>query len=192
MLRALSPEVVVLISQVVLGAVCLLSAARTLQVHRGASAGFLLHGLGSVVVCLLFPGQAEALSASTWIASVIGQPLLVFSFFWLSGDRSTANLVLSSALLLASISGYLTHEARCVAPYFTKAGATLSILVISLFTGNWYGLLGSLALGTEGLLSFLNASRILPFSTEIASNCVLSAAFLALETALRTHLCDTT
>lgn len=169
-----------LLSRSSLCAVCLFSALRTLQVHRGAAAGFLLFSLASVL-----PGP-PVVSSSLWAPSVIGLPLLVFSFFWLNGDHFTANLALMCALTLAACSRQLTHDTRLVAAHLTSAGATLSILVISVFTGNRYGLLGSLALGTWGVLTFLDAGEVTPFSTEVAADCMLGTTFLAFQMALRT------
>lgn len=159
-------------------AVCLFSAQRSLQVHRGASAGFLLFGLASILRLVWPPVDA------LWVPSVLGLPLLVFSFFWLNGDHLTANLTLTLALALAACSPQLTPDTRLLGAHLTSAGAPLAILVISVFTGNSYGLLGSLALGTWGALTFLDTGT--PFSTEGAADCMLGTACLALQMALRT------
>ncbi|KAM5158165.1 transmembrane protein 276 [Mantella aurantiaca] len=167
-----------------------------LRVHRGASAGFLLHSAASAIAvgCDLLweeledPGSLR--SSSLWVAGIISLPLLVFSFFWLNGDHSTANLVLGSALLLAISSGYLTQESKMVATYFSKAGATMAILMVSLCTGNSYGVLGSLALAAASLLSSLNAADIPPFPAEMIRNCVYGTSLLALHMALRTQISD--
>ncbi|XP_056409143.1 transmembrane protein 276 [Hyla sarda] len=182
-------DVVLLMSRSILCAVSFVSAFRTLQVHRGASAGFLLHGLSSVlgVVCLLLPGLSVDCSR-LWVSSIIGLPLLVFSFFWLNGDHFTANLALMCALLLAACSPQLTYDTRLVGMHLTHAGASLSILVISVFTGNRTGLLGSLALGTWGLISFLDTGRVKPLCIQVGADCALGAAILAFQMALKTPL----
>ncbi|XP_040211061.1 uncharacterized protein LOC120941600 isoform X2 [Rana temporaria] len=183
------PESGVVASYLCLSGVCLYSALRTLQVHRGAAAGFLLHATASAITIgcdLLWKEDPDSLRCSSyWIASVLGLPFLVFSFFWLNGDQLTANLVLGSALLLTMAYGYLTQESQMVAPYFTRAGATLAILMISVFTGNRYGVLGSLALATSSLMSFLKAADIPPFQGKIIQNYVLSMSILLLHMALR-------
>ncbi|KAM3929283.1 transmembrane protein 276 [Leptodactylus fuscus] len=180
-------DVTLLLSRSSLCAVSHFSALRTLQVHRGASAGFLLHGLAALfsIVCLLFPGHSVD-SSGLWISNIIGLPLLVFSFFWLNGDHFTANLTLVCALLLATTYQQLSPDTRLVATHLMNAGASLSILVISVFTMSRYGLLGSLALGLWGVLCFMDAGRVTPFSTEVAADCVLGTAFLAFQMALRT------
>ncbi|XP_066434247.1 transmembrane protein 276 [Eleutherodactylus coqui] len=183
--------VALLLSRSSLCVVSLFSALRTLQVHRGASAGFLLHALASVlgIVSLLHHGHLVD-SSSLWVSSIIGLPLLVFSFFWLNGDHFTANLALMCALLLATCSEKLTSDTRLVASHLSNAGASLSILVISVFTGNRYGLLGSLALGTWGILNFLDAERTTLLSMAIAADCMLGTTLLAFQMALMTPLCE--
>nr|DBA23945.1 TPA: hypothetical protein GDO54_011656 [Pyxicephalus adspersus] len=188
-----APEVGLVASHLTLSSVCLYSAVRTLQVHRGASAGFLLHALASLIAIgcdLLWQDAGSLRSSSLWIADVLGLPLLVFSLFWLNGDHFTANLVLGSALLLATSSGYLSQETQMVVTYFTRAEATLAILVISVFTGNSYGVLSSLALATASLMSFPNAIEIPPFPAEMIQNCVYGTSFLVLHMALRTQISD--
>ncbi|XP_018416424.1 PREDICTED: uncharacterized protein LOC108790615 [Nanorana parkeri] len=191
-----APELGLVASHLSLSAVCLYSAVRTLQVHRGASAGFLLHAAASAIAigCDLLweetEGPSSLHSSSLWVAGIIGLPLLVFSFFWPNGDHLTANLVLGSALLLATFSGYLSQEAQMVASYFTRAGATLAILMISVFTGNSYGVLGSLALAAASFPFFLNAAEIPHFPAEMIRNCVYSVSFLMLHMALRTQISD--
>ncbi|KAM8966337.1 transmembrane protein 276 [Pelodytes ibericus] len=173
-------------SYVVLSVVCLSSAVRMLQVHRAAAAGFLLHGLGSAYLLIASSLQAAdpIPSSSMWQATITGLPLLAFTFFWMNGDQSTANLLLACGLLLATVSDSLTQESRCLAALSSTAATSLSILVLSVFTGSWYGLVGSVALGTVGLLQ---AERILIYSKELASNYGQAAAFLALELALRNN-----
>ncbi|XP_068094280.1 transmembrane protein 276 [Hyperolius riggenbachi] len=189
-----SLEVVEYASHVTLSTVCLFSALRMLEVHRGASAGFLLlavASMSSVTSCFLYDQSLTSVRLSNlWVTSIIGLPLLVFAFFWTNGDHLTANVILGSALLLASCSAHLSAQTKMAAIYLTNAGASLGMLMISVFTGNAYGVLGSLALGTGGLLSFLNDGRILPFSTDLVSDCVYGTSFLALQMALRSQTCE--
>ncbi|MEE6518713.1 hypothetical protein FKM82_029877 [Ascaphus truei] len=177
-------------------AVSLFAAGRTLQVHRAAAAGFLLQGLASAfgTACFLLPALHSdidtLLHSGIWTAAVIGLPLLAFAFFWLNGDHSTANVILGTALLLAAGSGYLTRESRGMAAHAANAAASLSIVVVSIFTGNGYGIMGSVVLGTVGLMSSLKAERILLLPKVVACNYVVAAAFLAFACALRSHHCD--
>lgn len=191
-----APDLGLMASHLSLSSVCLYSAVRTLQVHRGASAGFLLYAAASAITItwdLLWEDMKDPSflpSSNLWVAGIIGLPLLVFSFFWLNGDHLTANLVLGSALLLAAWSGYLTQETQMVASHFTRAGAILVILMISVFTGNSYGVLGILALAAASLPSFLNAAETPPLPAEMIRNCVYSVSFLMLHMALRTQVTD--
>ncbi|KAM4689304.1 transmembrane protein 276 [Discoglossus pictus] len=183
-----STDVSVVLSHLVLFVGCLFSATHTLQVHRGAAAGFLLHGVTSMA-CFLFPALQEDhdtdLNAGTWVATMIGLPLLAFIFFWLHGDRSTANMMLGSGILLAAASGHMTADNRYMATHLVTAASSLSILIISIFTANWFGIMGGLALSTVGLLSSMKVENLVLLPKVVASNYVLTAALLSCNFALQ-------
>ncbi|XP_063306996.1 transmembrane protein 276 [Pelobates fuscus] len=178
-----------IVSRVLLCAVCLFSTVRTYQVHRAAAAGFLIHGVGSAYLLCVSSLTAEDgfRNLSTWSAIVTSVPLLAFAFFWLSGDQSTANMLLSAGILGAAALDSLNQEGRFMVSICIMAAASLSILVLSIFTGNWHGVLGSIALGTVALFK---AERITIFHKEVASNYGLTAAFLAFDLALRSQQWD--
>ncbi|XP_074842612.1 transmembrane protein 276 [Carettochelys insculpta] len=175
--------------------VCLIAAVRTLQINRGAAAGFLLQALVSFVGSAGFfctplglPVAVDSQSA-TWVSTVIGFPLLAFGFHWLNGDHSTANILLGGALLLAMGSGYFTEESRAMLAQSVAVVASITILILSLFTMDFCGLLGSLALSTAGVLLGVKAERLLMLRKEAVLSCLLAAGNLACQWALqRQHL----
>ncbi|KAE8594445.1 hypothetical protein XENTR_v10019645 [Xenopus tropicalis] len=175
-------------------AVCLWATARTFQEHRGAAAGFFLQSLASA--CFLAPTLLHSdgdsfLSSGTWSATTIGLPLLAFGFFWINGDHFTANMILSVALLLSTSFDYMTQEGRTFAAHASYVVSSLGILMVSIFTGNGYGVFGSLGLGTAGLLFSLKAEKILFLPLEVAMNAIRAASFLSFSVALRNHQSDT-
>ncbi|OCT73553.1 hypothetical protein XELAEV_18036532mg [Xenopus laevis] len=187
----------VVFSNISVSAVCLWAACHSFQEHRGAAAGFFLQGLASILAsgCFLAPTLLHSdddsfLSSASWSATTIGLPLLAFSFFWINGDHSTANMILSAALLLSASWDYMTPESRTFAAHASYVVSSLGILMVSIFTGNGYGVLGSLGLGTAGLLSSLKAEKILPVPLELTMNCLHATSFLSFSVALRNHQSD--
>ncbi|KAM4705789.1 transmembrane protein 276 [Rhinophrynus dorsalis] len=209
-MAAAHTDCALVLSHISLCIVSLLSAVRTFQVHRASASGFLIHGLNSAlhISAFLLQGLTSVLPTSgslpplpytgndpfqisgNWAATVIGLPLLAFAFFWLNGDQSSANVLLGAALLLAAGSGYMTMESQRLAACTASAAASLSILVVSIFTGSGYGVLGSLGLGIVELLSSVKAEKMMFLRPEVASNCVLATGFLALQISLRNHESD--
>uniref|UniRef100_A0A8D2ITX3 Uncharacterized protein n=1 Tax=Varanus komodoensis TaxID=61221 RepID=A0A8D2ITX3_VARKO len=128
------------LSSLLLCAVCLVSSIQTVQINRGAAAGFLLQALVPLMKMatgLTTPLGLGAASApeppeAGWVSPVVGLPLLAFGFHWLNGDRSTGKAV-------------ATHSVTLV--------AAVTILIVSVFTSNAYGVLGSLLVGAAGLLA---------------------------------------
>ncbi|XP_077349988.1 transmembrane protein 276-like [Lithobates pipiens] len=183
------PELGLVASYLCLGGVCLYSALHTLQVHRGAAAGFLLPAMASAITIgcdLLWKEDPDSVCCSSlWIASVVGLPFFVFSFFWLNGDQLMFSLVVGSSMLLSMGYGCLTEESQMMAPCFTSAEAILSILMLSVLAGNRYGVLGSLVMGNWYLMCFLKAADIPPFPGKMIQNFVLSISILQLHRALR-------
>ncbi|KAF7237197.1 Ras-like protein family member 11B, partial [Varanus komodoensis] len=56
-------------------------------------------------------------------------------------------------LLLAGAWGSLTDEGKAVATHSVTLVAAVTILIVSVFTSNAYGVLGSLLVGAAGLLA---------------------------------------
>ncbi|CAM5107426.1 unnamed protein product [Natator depressus] len=177
-------------------AVCLCSAVRTFQINRGAAAGFLLQALAALVGAVGFFWTPLGLTlaadsqSGTWVSTVIGLPLLAFGFHWLNGDHSTANILLGGALLLATGLEYLTEEGRAMVAQSVTVVASITILILSIFTMNFYGILGSLVLSTAGLLSGVKVERLLVLRKEAILSCLLAAGNLAFQWALRTQHLD--
>ncbi|XP_067416218.1 transmembrane protein 276 [Emydura macquarii macquarii] len=184
------------LSSVGLCAVCLSSAVRTFQINRGAAAGFFLQALAALVGAVGFFWTPLGLSlaadsqSSSWVSTVIGLPLLAFGFHWLNGDHSTANILLGGALLLATGLEYFTEEGRAMVAQSVTLVASITILIISIFTMNFYGMLGSLVLSVAGLLSGVQAERLLMLRKEAVLSCLLAAGNLAFQWALRTQHVD--
>ncbi|XP_014383036.1 cysteine and histidine-rich protein 1 [Alligator sinensis] len=181
------------LSNAVLCVVSLSSAVRTSEVNRGAAAGFLLQALAALLGAAgaLWPSLGLSLEAdsppNSWVSTVVGLPLVAFGFHWLNGDHSTANLLLGGALLLAAGSGYLTEEGRTVVARSVALVTAITILILSVFTTNACGMLGSLALGAAGLLSGAGLDGLPLLAEEDAVCYLLAAGSLALQQALRTQ-----
>ncbi|KAJ7338240.1 hypothetical protein JRQ81_010959 [Phrynocephalus forsythii] len=155
-------EVAGVLSNLLLCAVCLASAVQTFQINRGAAAGFLLQALismveaGTLLATHLGLGAEWAKSPAqdvAWVSTVAGLPLLVFGFHWLHGDCSTANTLLAGALLLTGGWGSFTEEGKVLVAHSVSAVASITILIVSVFTGNPWGIVGSLLVGFSGLLT---------------------------------------
>ncbi|XP_074119774.1 transmembrane protein 276 isoform X1 [Sminthopsis crassicaudata] len=151
------------LSYFVLGVVSLHSAVHTARVNRGAAAGFLLQALAAAAA--LAPGPQPDINnqMGTWVATVIGLPLLAFDFHWVNGDRSTANLLLGGGMVLAVTGDYLGTETKAVAGQAVALVAAVTILIVSVFTVNTYGMGGGVALGAAGLMSRLEEETLLLF-----------------------------
>ncbi|TFJ97949.1 protein spinster-like protein 1 [Platysternon megacephalum] len=179
-----------------LGAVCLSSAVRTFQINRGAAAGFLLQALAALVggVGFFWTPLGLTLAADsqsgTWVSTVVGLPLLAFGFHWLNGDHSTANILLGGALLLAAGLEYFTEEGRAMVAQSVTVVASITVLILSIFTMNFYGILGSLVLSTAGLLSGVKVETLLMLRKEAVLSCLLAAGNLAFQWAFRTQHLD--
>ncbi|KAH0617344.1 hypothetical protein JD844_015398 [Phrynosoma platyrhinos] len=122
-----------------------------------------------------------------WVSTVVGLPLLAFGFHWLNGDCSTANILLGGALLLAGGWNYFTEEGQAMVSHSATAVASITILIISVFTGNAYGVAGSLLVGTAGLLAGTKLRHLLILPKKEALRCLMAAANLALRWALQTQ-----
>lgn len=127
------------------------AASLYLQINRGAAAGFLLQAL---LETLPFEPRWQGARPPdlTWPCTVVGLPLLAFGFHWLNGDCFTANILLGGALVLAGGWGYFTEEGKAVAVHSVVSVVTITIFIVSVFTGSAYGMVGSLLLGAAGLL----------------------------------------
>ncbi|XP_030076023.1 transmembrane protein 276 isoform X2 [Microcaecilia unicolor] len=189
-------ELSVIVSHILLFIVSLGATKGTYQVNRGAAAGFLLQALTSVLrsaYCLFNPvglNLEDLLPAASWIFTVIGLPLLAFGFHWLSGDHSTANTILGGGVLLAAGFEYFTEDGRTMMAYAVIATTSVSILIVSIFTGNAYGILGSMALSAAGLLSTVKTEALLVLRKEAALDCVLAAGTLAFQRSLKIQYLD--
>ncbi|KAG8430804.1 hypothetical protein GDO86_019980 [Hymenochirus boettgeri] len=184
--------VITAMSRILLCASCFWSAARTFQEHRGASAGFLLQGVASILYTtnFLMPTlhtKDESYSTDSWGVPTIGFPLLAFSFFWMNGDHATANMVLGATVLLSAGSGLMTQDGRLLAAHASCILAILGILIVSIFTGNIYGITGSFGLGTASFLSIVKAENIIYVPGEVASNYIQAASILSCALALGNH-----
>ncbi|XP_062987446.1 transmembrane protein 276 [Elgaria multicarinata webbii] len=184
-----------LLSNLLLCAVCLGSSMQTLQIHRGAAAGFLLQALVALLETAVLLAAALGLGSApaarppdaAWVSTVVGLPLLVFAFHWLSGDCSTANILLGGALLLAGGWDYFTEEGKAMAAHSITMVASITILIISVFTGNAYGVLGGLLVGTAGLLAGSQLQLLLALSKRDVRHGLMAAANLTLRWALQTQ-----
>ncbi|OCT71162.1 hypothetical protein XELAEV_18038068mg [Xenopus laevis] len=178
----------------------------SMQEHRGATAGFFLQSLASILAsgCSLAPTLLHShgdsfLSSASWSragtrgrhvpraqsATTVGLPLLAFGFFWINGDQSTANMILSAALLLTASWDFMSQEGRTIAANASYVVSSLAILMVSIFTGNGYGVVGSLGLGTAGLLSSVKAEKVLFVPPEVTMNCLQAASFFSFSVALK-------
>lgn len=122
-----------------------------------------------------------------WASTVVGLPLLAFGFHWLNGDCSTANVLLGGALLLAGGSGSFSEEGKALVAQSVTAVASITILIVSIFTGNTCGILGGLLVGTAGLLAGSNLQRLLAVGKGDLLHSLMAAASLTLQQALHTQ-----
>lgn len=182
-----------LLSSILLCAACLSSAIRTFQINRGAAAGFLLQSLVPLMeVATLLPASLGLnwdmrSPEDTWASTVVGLPLLAFGFHWLNGDCSTANVLLGAALLLAGGSGYFSEEGKALVAQSISTVASITILIVSIFTGNVFGILGSLLVGTAGLLTGNKLQHLLILRKRGLLHYLMAAANFTLQQALRTQ-----
>ncbi|XP_069477895.1 transmembrane protein 276 isoform X2 [Ambystoma mexicanum] len=173
-------------------AVALYSAVYTFQVNRGAAAGFFLQAITSAVgaACFLLAPlglHLESLVVSgAWMSSVIGRPLLAFGFHWLHGDHSTANGTLVCGLLLAAGFHSFTAASRQMVAHSVTLAASISTLIISILVGNCYGILGSVTVGTTGLIPTMKADQLLLLWKDDVLNYALLVGMLAFQKAFRT------
>ncbi|XP_066482518.1 transmembrane protein 276 [Tiliqua scincoides] len=182
-----------LLSGALLCAVCLGSAVRTVQINRGAAAGFLLQALVPLIeAAVLLPAPLGLIWGArspedSWTSTVVGLSLLAFGFHWLNGDCSTANVLLGGALLLAAGSGYFSEEGKALVAHSVTTVASITILIVSAFTGNMCGILGSLLVGTAGLLTGNKLQYLLTLRKRDLLHYLMAAANLTLQWALRTQ-----
>ncbi|XP_061463135.1 transmembrane protein 276 isoform X2 [Rhineura floridana] len=186
-------EVAALLTNLLLCGVCLGSAAQTFQINRGAAAGFLLQAVVPLLdTAALLPAplglsleSARCCPDDAWVCTVVGLPLLAFGFHWLNGDCSTANVLLGGALLLAGGSDYYSEEGRAMVAHSVRSVASITILIVSVFTGNAYGIVGSLLLGMAELLVETQLQQLLVLRKGDALCGLMAAANLALRWALQ-------
>lgn len=122
---------------------------------------------------------------SSWVSPVVGLSLLAFAFHWLNGDCCTANVLLGGALLVAASSDYLRKEGQAVVAHSMTMVASITILIVSIFTGNAYGISGSLLAGTAGLLAGTKLQRLLMLQKRDVLRCLMAAANLTWRWALQ-------
>ncbi|XP_054841614.1 transmembrane protein 276 [Eublepharis macularius] len=177
-------------SNLLLCVVCLSSGLQTFQIHRGAGAGFLLQAVAPLVETaapFTAPLGSDLDSGpldSTWFSAVVGLPLLAFAFHWLNGDHSTANILLGGALLLAAGSDF-SGGGKAVMAHSIAMVASITILILSIFTGNGYGIIGSLLVGAAGLLEGTDLQRLLMLRKRDVVRCLMAGANLTLQWALQ-------
>uniref|UniRef100_A0A8D0BIU1 Transmembrane protein 276 n=1 Tax=Salvator merianae TaxID=96440 RepID=A0A8D0BIU1_SALMN len=184
-------EVSGVFSNLLLCAVCLGSAAQTFQISRAAAAGFLLQALGPLMdswhplaAPLGLTWERGGPPDDGWVSTVVALPLLAFGFHWLNGDCCTANVLLGSSVLLAGSSGYFTEEGKDMVVHSATTVAAITILIVSIFTGNACGIAGSLLVGAAGLLSGVK------WEQPLALRCLMAAGNLALRWALQVQDLD--
>ncbi|XP_074059131.1 transmembrane protein 276 [Macrotis lagotis] len=176
------------LSYLVLGVVSLHSAVHSARVNRGAAAGFLLQALAAAAALVPGPQTDTSNQMGTWVATVIGLPLLAFDFHWVNGDRSTANLLLGGGMVLAMAGDYLGTETRAVAGQAVALVAAVTILIVSVFTVNTYGMGSGVALGAASLMSRLEDETLLLFlQKEDACRWTLAVGSWAYRWALHTQ-----
>lgn len=175
------------LSHLALGAVSLHAAVSTAQASRGAAAGFLLQALAAAAVLALGLGSDEDGPAGSWVATVIGLPLLAFDFHWVNGDRCSANLLLGGGMVLALAGDHLGAEGRSVAGQAVVLVVAVTILIVAVFTTNAYGMWGGALLGAAGLLSRLEEERWLLLPKEDLCRWALAAGSWAYHRALHTQ-----
>ncbi|XP_056678872.1 transmembrane protein 276 [Monodelphis domestica] len=175
------------LSYLVLGIVSLHSAVHTTRVNRGAAAGFLLQALAAAAALVSGPQPDTNNQMATWVATVIGLPLLAFDFHWVNGDCSTANLLLGAGMVLAIAGDFLDTETQAVAGQAVALVAAVTILIVSVFTVNTYGVGGGMALGAASLMSRLEEETLLFFQKEDACRWALALGSWAYRWALHTQ-----
>ncbi|XP_070604563.1 transmembrane protein 276 [Erythrolamprus reginae] len=175
------------LANLLLPAVCLYSAVRTFQINRGAAAGFFLQALGPLLETLPFGSSWQGAQPPdhTWPCTVVGLPLLAFGFHWLNGDCFTANVLLGGALMLAGGWGYFTEEGKAVVVHSVISVVTITIFIVSIFTGSAYGVMGSLLLAMASLLPGTGLWPLWAPKESDAVRCLTAAAHLALCRALQ-------
>ncbi|XP_051872779.1 transmembrane protein 276-like [Pristis pectinata] len=170
--------------------VSLVAFRRALKVNLGSAAGFLLQAcagaLGAIHSC---SGEAAPLLARSqreagWLAAVLGLPLVSFGFHWTNRDLLAANSVVAGGILAAACSDPLASGGQGPAVRAAVAAALLSVLTVSLFTANAWGVAGSLVT----LLS-VTATELWPAGPScLRGPCVhsllLTAGIVALQRAL--------
>ncbi|XP_038616140.1 cysteine and histidine-rich protein 1 isoform X2 [Tachyglossus aculeatus] len=183
-----------MLSNLLLCAVSLSSAVQTAPVNRGVAAGFLLQALaaGLVAASPLSPGlwpDADP-RAGAWVATVVGFPLLAFGFHWVNGDRSTANLLLAGGMALAASGDHFSPESRAVVAQSVALVASVTVLIVSVFTANSYGVVGGVAMGAAGLMARLGGEDLLWMGKENVICWVLALGTWAYRWALQMQHLD--
>uniref|UniRef100_A0A674HEM9 Uncharacterized protein n=1 Tax=Taeniopygia guttata TaxID=59729 RepID=A0A674HEM9_TAEGU len=116
------------------------------QLTGGPAAGFLLQALVAATDALsplmsplmsprpptAVPNVPEAPSSS-WICSVVAQPLVAFGCHRLSGDNATANVLLVTSAAVASVA--LWWPGRVPPCHFVTALTAASLLALAALTG---------------------------------------------------------
>ncbi|XP_063156362.1 transmembrane protein 276 [Candoia aspera] len=180
------------LANLLLSAACLDSATRTFQINRGAAAGFFLQALGPLLetapllVAPFGPSWQWAQPPDhAWACTVVGLPLLAFGFHWLNGDCFTANVLLGGALMLAGSRSYFTEEGKALVAHSVVSVVTITIFIVSVFTGSRYGVAGSLLVGVASLLAGTGLWPLPALKETDALRCLMAAANLALCRALQ-------
>ncbi|XP_026547185.1 uncharacterized protein LOC113428873 [Notechis scutatus] len=176
------------LANLLLPAVCLYSAIRTFQINRGTAAGFFLQALGPLLETIPFGPRWQGARPPdhSWPCTVVGLPLLAFGFHWLNGDCFTANVLLGGALMLAGGWGYFTEDGKAMVVHSVISVVTITIFIVSVFTGSTDGVVGSLLLAAAGLLPGSGLWPLpAPKETDALLRGLMAAANLALCRALQ-------
>ncbi|XP_067872099.1 transmembrane protein 276-like [Heterodontus francisci] len=182
----------VVITSFLLCAVSLMAADRARKVNLGSAAGFLMQACAGAlgIIHSYSEDPPLLLSASlmevSWVAMVIGLPLVSFGFHWLSDDRLAANSVVSGGILAAACSGTLAEEGRETAIRLAITAPLLSILTVCLFTTNLCGVAGSLAICLVGVVMELQLDELPGLKKVDVQNLLLASGIVALQRALDT------
>ncbi|XP_043923356.1 uncharacterized protein LOC122798471 [Protopterus annectens] len=182
------------ISNLLLCCVALHSAHQTFQINRGSAAGFLLEACASALgtFAVFIPDLAPLQQHAFWVAVIIGMPLLAFGFHWLCNDHSTANTLLISGLILGVSSDHITVETCAILSHTLCMLTLISILIVSIFTANWYGIFGSVLMHTACLFSVIKGQQLLALRKDSAVNCILSVGLLLMQCAVKKQHSDLT
>lgn len=138
--------------------------------HLYAATGLLIQGLAASIGVVRFSMERpegtvifKGHKFFSWLAAALGMSLISYSFCQRYSSFTVGNVVLAFSALVLLTAGFQSAESRQLTTQACSGLAVLTILLLSLFNSNWYGVLAALIyilsgaiIGSEGqLMGFL-------------------------------------